>query len=66
VRAAILELPPRQRQAVVLRYHADLTVEDTAAVMRCAPGTVKALTSQALANLRARFEPELVEPKDPA
>jgi RNA polymerase sigma-70 factor (sigma-E family) len=61
VRTAILELPPRQRAAVVLRYHADLSVEETADVLQCAPGTVKALTSQAISRMRAQFEPELTE-----
>ena len=55
VREAIVGLPARQRAAVVLRYHADLSVDDTAAVMRCAPGTVKALTHQALERLRDEF-----------
>jgi RNA polymerase sigma-70 factor (ECF subfamily) len=34
-------LPPRQRQAVVLHYLADLPVADIAEVMRVPPGTVK-------------------------
>jgi RNA polymerase sigma factor (sigma-70 family) len=55
VRAEILALPDRQRAAVVLRYHADLSVEETARVMECASGTVKALTHQALSCLRARL-----------
>jgi len=61
VRQAIVRLPARQRAAVVLRYHADLSVDDTAAVMRCAPETVKALTHQALERLRA-----LIGVDDPA
>jgi RNA polymerase sigma factor (sigma-70 family) len=59
VRAAVAALPPRQRAAVVLRYFADLSVDDTAAALRCAPGTVKALTSQAITALRATFEVEV-------
>lgn len=59
VRAAVALLPPRQRAAVVLRYFADLPVDETAAVMGCAPGTVKSLTSQAIATLRDRFEVEV-------
>jgi RNA polymerase sigma factor (sigma-70 family) len=51
VRAALTRLPRRQRQAVVLRYYADLSVEATAEVMRCAPGTVKAHTHKAMAEL---------------
>jgi RNA polymerase sigma-70 factor (sigma-E family) len=54
VRAAVAALPPRQRAAIVLRYFADLSVRDTAAVMGCAEGTVKALTSKAISALRAQ------------
>ena len=59
VRAAVAELPPRQRAALVLRYFADLSVERTAEVLGCAPGTVKSLTSQAIATLRDRFDVEV-------
>jgi DNA-directed RNA polymerase specialized sigma24 family protein len=38
----------------VLRYFADLPVRDTAVVMGCAEGTVKALTFKAIAALRAQ------------
>ncbi len=55
MRAAVATLAPRQREALALRYFADLSVEDTAAAMRCAPGTVKALTSQAIAALRTQL-----------
>jgi len=56
VRTAVAQLPTRQRAAVVLRYFNDLSVTDTAEVLGCAEGTVKALTSQAVANLRRRFD----------
>jgi RNA polymerase sigma-70 factor (ECF subfamily) len=56
IRAAVAMLPPRRRAAVVLRYFADLSVEDTAAVMRCGPATVRALTYQAINQLRASGE----------
>jgi RNA polymerase sigma-70 factor (sigma-E family) len=52
VRRAVATLPRRQRTALVLRYYADLPVAEVAALMGCAPGTVKALTSQALRGLR--------------
>jgi RNA polymerase sigma-70 factor (ECF subfamily) len=52
VRDAVVRLPPRQRTAVVLRYFADLSVEQTADAMGCAPGTVKALTHQGITSLR--------------
>lgn len=52
VRQAVRALPQRQRAAVVLRYFADLSVAEAAALLGCAPGTVKALTHQGIANLR--------------
>lgn len=55
VRAAVASLPNRQRQALVLRYFADLPVDEVAAVMRCAPGTVKSLTSRAIDGLRLQL-----------
>jgi RNA polymerase sigma factor (sigma-70 family) len=53
VRRAVASLPPRQRMAIVLRFYVDLSVRQTANAMDCAEGTVKALTSQAVAALRS-------------
>lgn len=52
VRRAVAKLPRRQKTALVLRYYADMSVAETAKAMDCAEGTVRALTSQALAALR--------------
>lgn len=52
VHRALALLPPRQRQAVVLRYFADLPLAEVAAAMSCRPGTVKAHLHQAVAALR--------------
>ena len=46
-------LPERQRQAVVLRYLEDLSVLETAALMRCSTGNVTRLSHDALRALRA-------------
>ena len=54
VRAAVAALPTRQRTALVLRYYADLSVAQVAEVMGCPEGTVKTLTSRAIAALRAQ------------
>lgn len=54
VRSEVARLPKRQRTALVLRYYSDLPVDEVAELMSCAPGTVKALTSQAIATLRTR------------
>ncbi|MFG2307610.1 SigE family RNA polymerase sigma factor [Streptomyces sp. NPDC048566] len=50
--AALAELPPRQRQAVVLRYWADLTETQTAEAMRCSVGSVKSNAAKGIAKLR--------------
>jgi len=58
VREAIATLPPRQRQAVVLRYLADLPLADVADAMGCAVGTVKATLHQAMRNMRVELDEE--------
>ena len=50
--AALDRLPARQRAVVVLRYFADQTESQTAAVMGCSVGTVKSHAAKALARLR--------------
>ena len=49
VAAALRKLPRRQREAVVLRYYLDLSVEETAQAMGVSRGTVKSATHRALA-----------------
>lgn len=55
VRAAIGQLPPRQRLTVILRAYHDLTHEQIAAMLGSSVGTVKANFFHALRNLRARL-----------
>ncbi|WP_328837175.1 SigE family RNA polymerase sigma factor [Streptomyces europaeiscabiei] len=50
---ALAQLPPRQRQAVVLRYWEDLTETQTAEAMGCSVGAVKSNTAKGIAKLRA-------------
>ncbi|WP_432743658.1 SigE family RNA polymerase sigma factor [Streptomyces sp. JH002] len=52
VRHALLQLPPGQRAALVLRFFDDLSVSDTAAAMRCSEGNVKSQTARGLSTLR--------------
>jgi RNA polymerase sigma-70 factor (ECF subfamily) len=49
-------LPDRQREALVLRFFEDLSVEQTATAMGCAQGTVKATVFQALRALREKMK----------
>jgi RNA polymerase sigma-70 factor (ECF subfamily) len=56
VRSLLDELPDRQREAVVLRFFEELSVEETAQAMGCAEGTVKATIHQALRALRKKIE----------
>lgn len=57
VREAVLELPTRQRQTVVLRMFEGRSTQETARLLGCAEGTVKAALSQALDNLATILEP---------
>ena len=48
---ALLALPVRQWATVVLRYLEGMSVQETAAVMRCSEGTVKSQAARALNTL---------------
>jgi RNA polymerase sigma-70 factor (sigma-E family) len=50
--AALQQLPPRQRAAIVLRFYEDLTEAQTAEAMGCAVGTVKSQVSAGIRKLR--------------
>jgi RNA polymerase sigma-70 factor (sigma-E family) len=49
---ALQDLPHRRRQCLVLRYFADLSVEDTALHLGITTGTVKSQTARALEQVR--------------
>jgi RNA polymerase sigma-70 factor (sigma-E family) len=50
--AALATLPVRQRATLVLRFYCDLSVEQSAQVLGCTPGTVKSQTAKALQAMR--------------
>ncbi len=52
VQRALAALPRKEREVVVLRFAADLSVPQVAAVLRCPEGTVKTITRRALDLLR--------------
>ena len=54
--AALRGLPARQREAIVLRYYADLSEAEIAAAMRISRGAVKSHTSRGMAALRVALE----------
>jgi RNA polymerase sigma-70 factor (sigma-E family) len=62
--AALAALPVGQRQAVVLRYFDDLSVEAVAQIMGCSTGTVKSQSAKGLAKLRAAMEAAAVPERE--
>ncbi|GAB3279952.1 SigE family RNA polymerase sigma factor [Actinocorallia lasiicapitis] len=52
VREALAKVPARQRAALVLRYHCDLSVAEAARVLGVSEGTVKSQTARGLSALR--------------
>jgi len=56
--AALRELPDRQREAIVLRYYADLSEAEIATAMGISRGAVKSHTARGMTALRAALEQE--------
>jgi RNA polymerase sigma-70 factor (sigma-E family) len=54
----LVQVPPRQRACLVLRYYDDLSVSDVAGVLGCSEGTVKSQTARGLETLQAVFARE--------
>jgi RNA polymerase sigma-70 factor (sigma-E family) len=55
---ALRSLPPRQREALVLRYYGDLSEAQIATTMGISRGAVKSHTARAIASLRTVLEME--------
>ncbi len=62
---ALATLPPKSRAVVVLRYWADLSVEQVADVLGCSPGNVKSQSARALDKLRAVLGDAITESGSP-
>lgn len=66
LRLAVLEalatLPPSGRAVVVLRYWADMTVQQTAELLGCSEGNVKSQSARALDKLRRLLSDVVTEP----
>jgi RNA polymerase sigma-70 factor (sigma-E family) len=56
--AALRTLPARQREALVLRFYADMPEAQIAETMRISRGAVKSHTARAMQALRAILEPD--------
>jgi RNA polymerase sigma-70 factor (sigma-E family) len=56
--AALRDLPERQREAIVLRYYADLSEAEIAATMGISRGAVKSHTARGMSALRAAMQQE--------
>ena len=54
--AALRDLPGRQREALILRYYADLSEAEIAAAMGISKGSVKSHTARGMTALRAALE----------
>jgi len=63
---ALATLPPRSRAVVVLRYWADLSVEQVADVLGCSTGNVKGLSARGLGRLRVVLGEAMAESGSPA
>ncbi|MDG4766435.1 SigE family RNA polymerase sigma factor [Solwaraspora sp. WMMD406] len=53
---ALRALPPRQREAIVLRYYVDLSEAQTAEIMGVSRGAVKSHTARGIAALRTSLD----------
>ncbi|KPI19716.1 RNA polymerase, sigma-24 subunit, RpoE, ECF subfamily [Actinobacteria bacterium OK074] len=56
MQSALMQLPPRYRAVLVLRFWEDWSVEQTAAALRVTPGTVKSQSARGLTRLRRIVE----------
>jgi RNA polymerase sigma-70 factor (ECF subfamily) len=58
---AVQRLPPRQREALILRWHEDLSAAEIARIMGIADSVARKLLVKALRNLRAMWDEQTPE-----
>jgi RNA polymerase sigma-70 factor (sigma-E family) len=56
---ALLQLPARQRAAIVLRFYEDLSERETAEALGCSANAAKSLIARAMQTLRAKIGDEM-------
>jgi RNA polymerase sigma-70 factor (sigma-E family) len=64
--AALRGMPPRQREALVLRFYGDMSEAQIASVMGISRGSVKTHTASAMSALRSILEADAPFPSTPA
>ncbi|MGZ7065865.1 MAG: RNA polymerase sigma factor [Candidatus Aminicenantales bacterium] len=57
LRAAVMELPFKMREVIVLKYLEDLSYKEMSRILGCPPGTVASRLNRALAELEGRLGP---------
>src|SRR5262249_48848209 len=57
VQNAVMDLSPKLRTVVVLKYVEGLSYDEIARVLECSPGTVASRLSRTLTELEARLHP---------
>jgi RNA polymerase sigma-70 factor (ECF subfamily) len=57
IQQAVMELSPKLRTVVVLKYLEGLSYSEVAAVLECSPGTVASRLNRALAAMETRLRP---------
>ena len=62
IEAEVAELPPRQREAFLMRYWEEMDVAETAAAMGCSEGSVKTHCFRAIQTLSKVLKAKGIEP----
>jgi RNA polymerase sigma-70 factor (ECF subfamily) len=55
LKSAVMQLPFKMREVVILKYQEDLSYDEMSRILGCPPGTVASRLNRALAELEARL-----------